>query len=795
LICPKDGYSGYVTTLGLQDPSKRGIYKYNITNSSRVTDTELVIPVSGPNEQFLSILLFKKDSQLFYHRLNGDVVKHDLKNGVEEIVLRTSILSNELDIAPGCSLKADKNETDLFVMSGQSQITVLKGIGLVGNQSKLIEVNGISGHPFGDFIPFGIDKLAVLCLSSMLLIFEYGPTGSKMLHHSLLKSSLSLPYEPVTNTFDVCSKEQFVAVSFHDPSTNSKDKLVLIDVKNVERKPPQIVDVYACPKAPQEIGSAFVSVNLQFYHNGAPIIICTDMDTIRKTQVFTTNSQKIEKHLEFSSNKLGFTSRKNANSLWTVDQYGTITQMIIPQSLSDISNRTSSVLPNYLRNPQESNPFEIPAEKPTGAHYGAQPVTKFYQPGHSVQRLGPSMANLNPSPYSANPGVPTYTDPYINKENQSYRLTPSKTTSTYSYPTLGGSGPHVVRRLDHNFGPSGATFPSSMTYGRHPSTSSPYRPLVSTMTMNQPLTTQTMSPNLVPPNRYNLTGNLKSPEQKRKEALGHSPELIRSSYGAYPTKTRVKGGVPGGLTKTPVTIEESRGTKHIFLKEPYQTRSLADMFRSKRTNLMKSRRSTNVIGLDHSATNYFSVNNMATTFDSKRFYDPTISPQYNTNQKSYLKKSSKRNKPIKVKSYYEGTKSDDAGKFPWDTDPLKDKNDDITLRDLGRTTGPHSHHASRFDSVAPEVVPLSNFQSNTSNTSQTALERLIYSIKHPEVYQTGFDSCINIIPILPEFGYVNCASTGNRLAQYEINKDGQVRQTEILKSKFFVKNFNSWAIL
>lgn len=55
---------------------------------------------------------------------------------------------------------------------------------------------------------------------------------------------------------------------------------------------------------------------------------------------------------------------------------------------------------------------------------------------------------------------------------------------------------------------------------------------------------------------------------------------------------------------------------------------------------------------------------------------------------------------------------------------------------------------------------------------------------------------VNIIPVLPDYGYVTCIGDKNCLAQYEINDDGvTVKQTEILKSKIKINLFYSWSIL
>jgi len=223
----------------------------------------MIIPITSQNEQFLSILLMKRNSILYYHKLNGEVVEHNLKTGESSTVFKTSILSNELDIAPGCSLKADREESDLFAMSGSSRISILKGIGngvkfgQPGQESRIVTINGITGHPFGDFVPFGGDKVIVLCLTSMLLVYKYSDNGAKMMHHTLLKNSLNLGYEPVTNTFNICSKERYIGVSFHDPSHNAKDKVVMIGLEDVDLRPPKVLDVYQCDSSTQEIGSAF----------------------------------------------------------------------------------------------------------------------------------------------------------------------------------------------------------------------------------------------------------------------------------------------------------------------------------------------------------------------------------------------------------------------------------------------------------------------------------------------------------------------------------------------------------
>jgi len=514
---------------------------------------------------------------------------------------------------------------------------------------------------------------------------------------------------------------------------------------------------------------------------------------------------------------LGFTSRRNSNSLWTVDQYGTITQMVIPQNLRDVSNRSSTIVQSFYKNGQliqeGKNPFEIPAEKPSGAFYGqSAKSSQQFRPTDHMRRLGPSMSNLNGPAYTpsrATPvrgssrtptrvagGYPTSSS-YINKEN--YTLTPTRSLSGMPYPVVGQQQtPTVVRRLDQSpnyMAAGGPPIHHTITKGNvQPSIRHPPRQIMHQTGSYYPNSTLISQKPLNQARQY-VNQPYRPPSRSRD--IGSSPEVIRSSYGAYPTKTRVQGGVPGGLTKIPIRIEKADGvhhqTKNMNIREPYQTKSFADLFRSRRTALMNSRRSTNFLPKDPNS-NYLSINGKARTFDSKRIYDPIHSPQYNTHQKSYLKKTSKRNQP-KINSFHNGSKEDNGGSFPWEKNPLEDKtDDDIHLRELGT-------HSPSFNNLSPLRTTHNSLVSKgkiiTSPQPKSALGRLIYAIQHPEVYQTGFDSCINIIPILPEFGYVNCATHENRLAQYEIDKNGKIRQTEILKSKAKILTFflNSWSIL
>lgn len=117
---------------------------------------------------------------------------------------------------------------------------------------------------------------------------------------------------------------------------------------------------------------------------------------------------------------------------------------------------------------------------------------------------------------------------------------------------------------------------------------------------------------------------------------------------------------------------------------------------------------------------------------------------------------------------------------------------------LSRSASPElhesSHHSPTLGNSKHSSHHSSKYKSNYSDLDRKSVfsdkDVLIATAKHPKRYQTGFDCCVNLIPVLPEYGYVNCM-VGNRncVAQYEIMENGRIKQTEILKSKPFPHNY------
>lgn len=327
MISPIDEKSGFLTTLGLHDKNERGIFYFELPENGNMANIERVITAEYDNDQYLSLIYINKINCLVFHKLNGDVLLFNMNTKDDLKIYETKILSSELDISPGCTLKLDKEGNDLFVLTAPSKIVVLKNIKKDGFDS-IISINGLSGHPISDFKPLINNKIAVLCLSSLFLIYHFDQTGSKILSRTLLSEKVGLNSLRDVNTFDVCCKEKYMLVAFNknEPSRR-KDKLALFDISGMNCIP-RFLDAYSYHNEAYP-GSPFISINMDFYHQRHPIAICSDMEGERKTEIFYLGDEKINKISEFVNNKIGFTSRRSGRRIFSVDQFGHISKSLV----------------------------------------------------------------------------------------------------------------------------------------------------------------------------------------------------------------------------------------------------------------------------------------------------------------------------------------------------------------------------------------------------------------------------------------------------------------------------------
>lgn len=301
---------------------------YSISKYGDYADVERIVKASYDNDQYLAICYMGNIECLFYHNLNGEVVQVDMETREEITILRTRILGKEFDVTPGSSLKVGREGKDLYVMSEPNKIVVLKNVKFKGYEKQIV-VEGSKHHPFSNFIPISQGRLVTLSFSSMYTVFllEGDNKQPVVIDRSFLKEKVGFKHQDANVTsFDVCTKEQFMVVAFNnnesDPTT--KEKLALFDICG-ENTTAKLLDIYSY-KDERNPGPSTITVNMGFYHQRYPVVICGDMDGDRKTEIFHIDETGIIKIDQFHDNRIGFTVKRKGRSLFSIDQFGNITQ-------------------------------------------------------------------------------------------------------------------------------------------------------------------------------------------------------------------------------------------------------------------------------------------------------------------------------------------------------------------------------------------------------------------------------------------------------------------------------------
>lgn len=91
-----------------------------------------------------------KLDRLYYHKMDGDVHEYNPRTNQHALILKTNNYTEEDLIAPGCTIKLDRQGNDLLVLCSTNKI-----IALINMKPKSFEttvsINGLADHHFTDF--------------------------------------------------------------------------------------------------------------------------------------------------------------------------------------------------------------------------------------------------------------------------------------------------------------------------------------------------------------------------------------------------------------------------------------------------------------------------------------------------------------------------------------------------------------------------------------------------------------------------------------------------------------------
>ena len=224
--------------------------------------------------QVTSMLYLATKNLMVFHTKDDKVYTYNSVTGTHLKVFDTNLKEFGHSLPEHGILRANKTEDDLFVLVNPNKVAILTKITKLGFESQ-VSVNTMESHPISCFKPFHYDKIITLCETMSILIHQYTPTTSKILHYLSLTKMLVGPTE--THVFELCSQEKYIAVSSHDTDTGTRDKLFFLELDSYFK--PVITDVMEFnSQEDKSPGSIIFDLKLDFYYQEFPILTCLELD-------------------------------------------------------------------------------------------------------------------------------------------------------------------------------------------------------------------------------------------------------------------------------------------------------------------------------------------------------------------------------------------------------------------------------------------------------------------------------------------------------------------------------------
>lgn len=269
----------------------------------------------------------EKLNSLFFHTVKGEVKRIDNSNksSVHRVV-QVNPMEEGAEICPGSTLKMNRAGTDVLVLATHNKIMALVNVAYDGFESG-VSINGLDGHPFSNFKPFGHDMVFGLSKTGMVSIHTYTDMSSAVIHTLLLPERVPHQSPLTTIVFDICSKDKYALICSHNEDMN-REKLILLQIGS-DFQP--TIDTVHDFKKDDPSGELISSINMDFYCDGGPLAVCSELGGRKRLEAFHIKS--INKVFENPGSSLGFSLKRKRRNLYSVDDKGGITKLgILPET-------------------------------------------------------------------------------------------------------------------------------------------------------------------------------------------------------------------------------------------------------------------------------------------------------------------------------------------------------------------------------------------------------------------------------------------------------------------------------
>ena len=242
---------------------------------------------------------------------------------------RAGKLHNSLDISPGCTLKFNENDRNLFILDGSNKIKILSNV-TKGGFGQIIELTLSPSDRICDFKVIGQDKVLVLCSNNKLSLHSFNNVSSLLLDekdfnegfNQLDFQSISLAVGPNKKYFACLLKGSGGRPDKIKSGEISGDLLFESGTFDCSKAAMGSSGTYASNSIP-----SLIDLNMDFVsENTHPILLCTDGGNVRKILACKLVNGRVHESDSVPNNKMGFTSKRIGNDLFTIDQFGVISR-------------------------------------------------------------------------------------------------------------------------------------------------------------------------------------------------------------------------------------------------------------------------------------------------------------------------------------------------------------------------------------------------------------------------------------------------------------------------------------
>lgn len=251
-------------------------------------------------------------------------------DGTNEILFSKKLNSDQVEEVcycykghfPGKNIRKDDEENNLYVLTGNNDITVY--LDYQRNQFKTqIKIVEESVKDIIDFRPLEQDKLVVLGSKCELSIFRFNKFSQVKIAEFMLSRAEENNRPIEAASLVICPRSVYVVVSAHDFFNGSKKRLYLLKIGPGFKF--QLLTIKQYPNDEPDRNS-YITMSMDFYLNNRPMLLCYENSSSGQVIAYLIENERFEIFQVFDRfmSHYCYFSTVYSNNIWSIDNSGKI---------------------------------------------------------------------------------------------------------------------------------------------------------------------------------------------------------------------------------------------------------------------------------------------------------------------------------------------------------------------------------------------------------------------------------------------------------------------------------------